>query len=352
MLLLCAGAASSLAGVWTSAGLSEASALRLAPRVLAAAALGLLVQGALYWSRNLGSRAELSLPLLFGVASVLALAVGAAKVEAALLDKDGPRVVRRAAGIVAGTLLGMVAVGAASLDLGRPAAGWALMFGLVAATFVVFAQRARYAGAGLLGLGRWSFALVLLAGALLVGAGAVCRESGITRGAPHAALPADSAPSLVVAAPSGEPTAAPATGSAQAAPSAAPPAPATSGSAAPALAPSVAVAPEAGAHPGEIQIEAVASRGMLEADARGGVQRRIERLQACLVDPKNQQSGALSVKFGIDPSGSVTYSRATGGDLVGTPLAACLVPVFYKMGFAEPASTGATIEITLRAPSH
>jgi len=94
----------------------------------------------------------------------------------------------------------------------------------------------------------------------------------------------------------------------------------------------------------------VASRGMLEADARGGVQRRIDRLQACLADPKNQQSGTLSVKFGIDPSGSVTYSRATGGDLLGTPLGACLVPVFYKMGFAAPASTGATIEITLRAP--
>jgi hypothetical protein len=99
-----------------------------------------------------------------------------------------------------------------------------------------------------------------------------------------------------------------------------------------------------------LQIETVASRGMLEADARGGVQRRFEKLQACLADTKNAQSGALSLKIGIDPAGSVSYSKATGGDLLGTPLAACLLPVFYKMGFATPASTGATIEITLRAP--
>src|SRR6185369_8280468 len=202
MLLLCAGAASSLAGVWSLAGLSEASPQRFAPRVLAAAGLGFLAQGALYGSRSPQLRAELSLPLLFGVASVLALAVGAAKIEAALADKDGPRVVRRAAGVVAGTVFGMAAVGAASLELGRPTAGWALMFGLVAATFVVFAQRARYAGMGLLALGRRSFGLVLLAGALLVGAGLVCHESEITRGRPHAAPPADSTPSLVVPAPS------------------------------------------------------------------------------------------------------------------------------------------------------
>jgi len=87
---------------------------------------------------------------------------------------------------------------------------------------------------------------------------------------------------------------------------------------------------------------------MLEVDARGGVERRIERLQACLAEPNDQQAGALSLRIGIDPSGSVTYSRATGGDLLGTPLAACLLPVFYKMGFAAPASTGATVDITLR----
>jgi hypothetical protein len=89
---------------------------------------------------------------------------------------------------------------------------------------------------------------------------------------------------------------------------------------------------------------------MVEADARGGVERRMTKLQACLADPNNRQSGALSLKIGIDAAGSVSYSKATGGDLVGTPLAACLLPVFYKMGFAAPASNSAYFEITLRAP--
>jgi hypothetical protein len=73
------------------------------------------------------------------------------------------------------------------------------------------------------------------------------------------------------------------------------------------------------------------------------------KLQACLEDANNQQSGALSLKIGIDGAGSVAYAKATGGDLVGTPLAACLLPVFYKMGFASPPST-AYFEITLRSP--
>src|SRR5258706_9040848 len=133
MLQLCAGAATSLAGVWTLAGLSETSPIKPGPRVLAAAGVGVLIEGAVYLRSGAAVRAELSLPLLFAMASVLALVVGAAKIEGALGDKDGPRVVRRAAGIVAGTLFGMAAVGATSLDLGRPAAGWALMFGLVAA---------------------------------------------------------------------------------------------------------------------------------------------------------------------------------------------------------------------------
>jgi len=83
---------------------------------------------------------------------------------------------------------------------------------------------------------------------------------------------------------------------------------------------------------------------------RGGVTRRMDKLQACLVDPKNQAKGALSLKIGVDPSGSVTYSKALGGDLSGTPLGTCLLAVFYKMGFAAKGVTGATFEISLRVP--
>jgi hypothetical protein len=113
-------------------------------------------------------------------------------------------------------------------------------------------------------------------------------------------------------------------------------------------APSAAVAAPVG-EPGSIQIDALTARGMLEADARGGVARRTDRLQACLADPKNNQKGTLSLKIGIDSAGSVSYSKATGGDLADTPVGACLLAVFYKMGFAAPPST-AGFEITLRLP--
>ena len=174
-LLLCAGAAASLVGVWTLAGLSESSALRSTPRVVAATTIGLLGAAIVYGRSPQEVRGELLLPLLFSIACVLALAVGAAKLDAALSSKDGPRVVRRAAGIVAGTVLGMAAVGAASLDLSsgtlaQARVSWALMFALVAATVVVFAERARYAGAGWLSLGKRSWLLGLVGVGLVVGA--------------------------------------------------------------------------------------------------------------------------------------------------------------------------------------
>jgi hypothetical protein len=333
MLLLCAGAFASLAGVWTLAGLSESSAFRTTPRVVAATAIGLLGEAAAYGRAPAELRGDLSLPLLFGIASVLALAVGAAKLEGAISDKDGPRVVRRAAGIVAGTFFGMAAVGTASLDLSaisllHARLGWALMFALVASSMAVFALRARYAGAGLLALGRRALVLLLVGAALLAGARLTVAAKP-RRVARTPAAPISAASVVLAAAPT------PAT---SAAASAAPSALLSAG------------APVPPGHPGELQIEAVEAQGMLEADARGGVGRRMDRLQACLSDPKNQQSGALSLKIGIDPSGSVTYSRATGGDLVGTPLAACLLPVFYKMGFAAAASHSAGFAITLRAP--
>lgn len=355
-LLLCAGAAASLAGVWTLAGLSESSALRSTPRVMAATAIGLLGEAIVYGRSPEEVRGELLLPLLFSIACVLALAVGAAKLEAALSDKDGPRAVRRSAGIVSGTFFGMAAVGAASLDLSsstlsQARVSWALMFALIGATIVVFAERARYAGVGLLSLGKRSLLLVLVGlglvmGARLTAAAVPARPvvASASRGLP--ALPGAGA---TVIAPTPEPPAnAPAP---EASPSAAPAlAVAVVESAAPVAsgAPSAALAPPAG-EPGTVQVEALTARGMLEADARGGVARRTDRLQACLADPKNDQKGTLLLKIGIDSSGSVSYSKATGGDLAGTPVGSCLLAVFYKMGFAAPPAS-AGFEITLRVP--
>jgi hypothetical protein len=336
MLLLCAGAAASLAGVWTLAGLSESSRLQATPRVVGATALGLVAEAGLLLAAPSTLRGELLLPLLFATAGVVALGVGAAKIEAALLAKDGRRVVRRASGIVAGAFFAMAAVGAASLDLSHSSlaharTGWALMFALVGSALVVFAQRTRYAGVGLLALGQRVWVLALIAIALLIGA-------RLTQAAPVAPSP----PPAVSTIPEIERAPLPST------PAVAPPAPSIAPSVAE-PAPSVSAAPApAPTKPGELAVDAVTVRGMLEADARGGVTRRMDRLSACLADPKNQQTGSLIVKVGIDATGSVADSRAIGGDLQSSPLAACLVPIFYKMGFAAPASGGAGFEITLR----
>ena len=57
-----------------------------------------------------------------------------------------------------------------------------------------------------------------------------------------------------------------------------------------------------------------------------------------------------ALRIGVDPSGSVGYSRGTGGDLNGTPLGTCVLAVFYKMGFAATAANGGNFDITLRVP--
>jgi hypothetical protein len=339
--------------------LSEKSTMRSTPRVLAAAAIGLLGEAIVYGRSPAELRGELALPLLFGLASVVALAVGAAKIEAALADKDGPRVVRRSAGIVAGAFFGMGAVGAASLDLSsgslsQARLGWALMFALVASVLVVFAERARYAGVGLLALGKRSLVLGLVGlglilGAQLTAAAQTSRAEDAPRtetASPAAASSADPDAPLPLA-PVPDASAPLADAAASAAPLGSTP---PGASTAPGTLASAAPAPSAVGEPGTVQIDAITTRGMLDADVRGGVERRMDKLQACLQDPKNQQKGALSLKIGVDPMGSVTYSKAMAGDLSGTPLGSCLLAVFYKMGFAGTSASNAHFEITLHVP--
>lgn len=344
MVLLCAGAASSLAGVWALAGLSEKSSLRSSGRALGAAALGLVGSAAVYQRAPAALRGELLLPALFAAAGVLALAAGVAKLEAALADRDGARAVRRAVGLLGGTFLGMVAIAFASIELmstslAQARFGWSFMLPLVAALLVAFAQRGRLAGAGALVLGRRGLLLGLAGMAVVVGARFSVRPAAAVSAPPKppVVVVVDSAASRPVEPPA--PAMAPAPMPSEATPAA----PVASASAAPAP-------PVVAGAPGELQIETVAAKGLLEADARGGVQRRFDKLQACLSEPKNQQSGALTLRVGIDAGGSVNYVRPTGGELVGTPLAVCLLPAFYKMGFATPGSANAYFEITLRAP--
>lgn len=332
-LLSCTGAAAGLAAVWMLAGLSERSTLRVSARVGVVAAVGLVGEAVVYGRATSGLRSELALALLFGVTSVLALVVGAAKLEGALYDNSGARAVRRSTGVVSGTFLGMAAVGAATLgssgiSLAQARVGWALMFPLVAGALAVFIDRPRYAGVGWLASGRQWLLAPLVGGALLVGA-----RFQLVTAAPMAARVAARAPAAAVVAPAAS----------------------IPNQAALALAPQHGAADAASAAPPErtapidkLLIDGLKTRGMVQSDVLGGVRRRMDRLLACSADPKNQQSGALALKVGIDQSGSVSYARATGGDLVGTPLADCLLPAFYKMGFAAPASNGAHFEITLR----
>lgn len=332
LLLSCAGAAASLAGVWTLAGLSERSPLRVSPRALVATGVGVAAEAAAFFAAPPELRGALSLPLLFATAGVLALGAGSAKIEAALALKDGARVVRRASGIVAGSFFAMAAVGAASLDLGQSSLlharlGWALMFALVGSSLVVFAQRTRYAGAGLLQLGHRAWLLGMIVVALLVGAGLTRSSSVLAEVASPAAPAVGTAPHVAAASLTKGP--------------AQPAAPSASHAV---NSPAIAAVPAA---PEEVVIDTVNVRGLMEADAQGGVTRRLDRLSACLAEPNGRQSGVLHVKVSIDSIGSVADSRATGGDLASTPLGACLASAFYKMGFAAPKSGSATLEVTL-----
>jgi hypothetical protein len=340
MVLLFAGAAASLSGVWALAGLSERSKMLLTPRVILAGAVGVLGLSVVHFRAAPELRGDLGLPALFGLAAVLALTAGSAKLDAALVERDGRRALRRSAGLLAGTALGMAAVAAVSLELVQTSLvharlGWAYMLPILASTIVVFADRVRLAGGGALALGARGLVAALVGLVLLAGGRAAVAPRLITPDVVEAPPPLPRAAPPIAS--SGEPVAkAPVLAESAPAPSAAP---AVSAPAAAAL-----------GGPGELVIEALVARGIFEADARGGVMRRFDKLQACASDPKNQQSGSLTLKVGIDAAGSVDHSRASGGDLVGTPLAECLLPVFYKMGFAAPASSSAHFEITLRAP--
>ncbi len=349
MVLLGTGMAASLAGVWALAGLSERSAMRSTPRVVAATAIGVLGLAALYGRAPVDLRGSLSLPALFGAVAVLSIGAGAAKLDAALGDKDGPRAVRRAAGLLGGIFLGMASVAVVSFELllssrAQARFGWACMLPAVASLLLVFARRGRLAGAAAQVMGRRGLVLGLLGLSLVIGLRFLVAKPANAASRPAEAKvepatpPAAEAPVPEAIVPSAAPAAEPSASAAAEA------------SAAPSPLASSPAAPAPSGAPGELQVEAVATRGMLEADARGGLERRKAKLQTCLAEPANQQRGALSLKIGIDAAGSVSYSKATGGDLVGTPLAACLLPVFYKMGFAAPASNGAYFTITLRAP--
>ncbi|MEO6600272.1 MAG: hypothetical protein ABIQ16_10395 [Polyangiaceae bacterium] len=346
-VLFSTGALAGVLSLRSLAGWSEPSSLRSGARVIGSAVLG----GAALVAVQLGAGAPLRLRLLplalFSLLAVLSVAFGAARMDAAVAERQSARAVRRASGILSGAFLGMLAIGALTLalasteaNLGRPA--WSHVLPLLASVLVAFAARTRLAGAGALALGqRGLWRGVLGLAALVVGRYALVprplapapREAAARVAPSEVALGAPALPSSVAdAAPS-----------ADSAPPSVVPAPETSPPTAPSAAPATAEGP------GEIvQIEALELHGMPGLDARGGVMRRIKKLEACVNSDSTKASGSITFKVGIDDQGGVTYLKNIGGDLEHTPVASCLSLAFYKMGFAPPLSGSATIKITLR----
>jgi hypothetical protein len=99
---------------------------------------------------------------------------------------------------------------------------------------------------------------------------------------------------------------------------------------------------------GTIAVDSIEATGILEKDARGGLERRMNLLEECVTTSGLAKTGTLSARLSVDANGSVPTLRITGGDLEGTPFAVCAMRAFYRTGFASGGSP-ASIELTLRA---
>jgi hypothetical protein len=112
----------------------------------------------------------------------------------------------------------------------------------------------------------------------------------------------------------------------------------------------VSPAPSSAARAGELRLEFADTRNIFEADARGGMERRIAKLEACAAERSNLH-GALTLRVGIDDTGSVKYAAPIGGNLAATPLADCLLGHVYRMGFASPRTPSASFTVTIHVAS-
>jgi len=295
-------------------------------------------------------------PALLAVSSLGALALGASQLEAAVALRDNLRAARIASNLLTGVWLGLCAIAAASLALsastlalavqGKAPAGeawvaamsaarlsWLHTFPLVGAALVVFAGRLQLAGLGAATSLGSALPVALIAAVGIVGGRHGLRNDAQIM-AEAAAVPLPSrmarpqlapAPSVVSSAERPEPVPPPA-------------------SAAPA--PSAAVPPAATGRP--IAIEALTATGILEADARTGIERRMKLLDECAAKTPLTQPGTLRSRVFIDPNGSVLAVKPLGGEHADTPFAQCAMLSYYRMGFASK-GTSASFEVTLRA---
>ena len=333
---------------------------RISPRLAWACAVGGLGLLAVLPSALRGPRGA-SFPTILALSSMIAVGLCALALEP--LARHGPR--DRAAAIVrrllGGAWLGVAAIAAASLAgaaasllawsraghvrLGAWGAaelagrlGWLQALPLIGMLLVIFAGRTKLAGFATLSAGgRWVG--VALAAGLSLGAGRLVLSQERDRVTAQADMEARAAPT-----PPGPP---PLASSAVALPSAAV---AESAPIASASASAMAEAdPPAGAL---VKVEAIEVNGVLEASASTILERRRNLLESCAARDRLEEAATLSVRVVVATSGGAASVTPISGDLMGTPLADCLVRAFYHMGFPPPLSKPATVVLTLRvAPS-
>jgi len=330
-----------------------------------------LFLGVLGWAAGVRvGRVPALLPAVLAIVAIGSLVAGASRLEAALRAR-AERTSPIAAGLlVSGAWLGVAAIAVSSFTLSaidvraqlaaqlspdwmlaahKARFGWFHAIPLVAAALIVFVGRLGITGAGIKRLGGPWFSVALGCAVFVAGT-----RYGLPRALRWAPAPtASPVPKLVTTTPS-PPAALPAQAEPSGATASPLPLPPPSAST-----PDAVAAPDTGADPDAsapeqpsgsemIRIESLSASGILEKDARGGLLRRLNLLEECVVKARLTAPGTLSARLSIDANGSVPTLRITGGDLVGTPFAVCVMKAFYRTGFAS-GNASAYIELTLRA---
>jgi hypothetical protein len=352
---------------------SEGESAVVSFRVAAALFLGVLGWAA---SVRIG-RLQALLPAALAIVALGSLVTGGSRLEAHLRDRTKHASAPAAGLLLSGAWLAIAAIATASFTLaaiqvhgaldGSTSVDWALStskarlgwfhaFPLITAVLALFIGRFRLAGLGARSVGAPFFPVVLacvvfvagtrfgLPAALSFGVGTALRKEAPppVTSRPAAEVAREAAPTPPRPVPrvtSAEPTA-----SAELAASSQPDA-----SAAP-MVDGDASAPTAAPATGSetIAVDSIQATGILEKDARSGLERRMNLLEECVTTSGLAKTGTLSARLSVDANGSVPTLRITGGDLEGTPFAVCAMRAFYRTGFASGGSP-ASIELTLRA---
>jgi hypothetical protein len=331
-----------------------------------------LFVGVLGWAASVRiGRLQALLPAALAIVALGSLVTGASRLEVHLRDRAGRTSPFSAGLMLSGAWLAIAAIAVASfahaaiqvqgaleadatidwaLATSKARLGWFHAFPLIAAVLSLFVGRFRVAGLGASRVGAPFFPVVLacvvfvagtrfgLPATLSLGAGGALRGEPRTRVTPPQVVEVarDAAPSPAQPAP-------PAASAAPVSSVALEAGPAPVDDAGPSV-------PEAAPGPSSetIAIETIEATGILEKDARGGIERRMNLLEECVTTSRLAKTGTLSARLSVDANGSVPTLRITGGDLEGSPFAVCAMRAFYRTGFASGGSP-ASIELTLRA---